>query len=186
MFLIPGCCWSIGNIKLLFLWHPRQRLPALPAPLAAFLAPRGRLAGRSAYRTQAAGRLTRGSCLGQGARQPTSAHRSETLPHWVQGRWSHGALQMPEDLPDHRALRDGDDEPQRPPLTARAARHRHCAASGRADQALQLTAPMRCCIEAARGRSGSGASSRKESCPIGTALSIPASRYSSRRSARIT
>jgi hypothetical protein len=30
---------------------------------------------------------------------------------------------MPEDLPDHLALRDGGDDLQRPPLTPRAARH---------------------------------------------------------------
>ncbi len=30
---------------------------------------------------------------------------------------------MPEDLPDHLAVRDGGDDPQRPPLTQRAARH---------------------------------------------------------------
>src|SRR5882724_4240970 len=45
------------------------------------------------------------------------------FPIMSNGRWVHGALQMPKDLPDHLALRDGGDEPQRPPLTERAARH---------------------------------------------------------------
>ena len=39
------------------------------------------------------------------------------------GRWVHGELQMPADLPDHPALRDGGDDPQHPPLTPGAARH---------------------------------------------------------------
>jgi hypothetical protein len=30
---------------------------------------------------------------------------------------------MPEELPDHFAVRDGGDDPQRPPLTPRAAHH---------------------------------------------------------------
>jgi hypothetical protein len=33
------------------------------------------------------------------------------------------ALQMPEELPDHLAVRDGGDDPQRPLLTERAAHH---------------------------------------------------------------
>src|SRR5262245_42865970 len=37
--------------------------------------------------------------------------------------WICGKFQMPEDLPDHLALRDGGDDPQRSPLTARTARH---------------------------------------------------------------
>jgi hypothetical protein len=35
---------------------------------------------------------------------------------WSHGGWVHRALQMPEDRPDHLALRDGRDDPQRPPL----------------------------------------------------------------------
>jgi hypothetical protein len=31
---------------------------------------------------------------------------------WGNGRWGHGELQMPEDLPDHTALRDGGDDLQ--------------------------------------------------------------------------
>ena len=34
---------------------------------------------------------------------------------------------MPEDLPDHLALRDSGDDPQRLPLTERAACHRRSA-----------------------------------------------------------
>jgi hypothetical protein len=37
--------------------------------------------------------------------------------------WVCGKLQMPEDLPAHLAVRDGGDDPQRPPLTPEAARH---------------------------------------------------------------
>jgi len=39
--------------------------------------------------------------------------------------WICGTFQMPEDLPDHLALRDGGDDPQHPPLTPGAARHVH-------------------------------------------------------------
>jgi hypothetical protein len=41
---------------------------------------------------------------------------------WGQGG-GHRELQMLEELPDHLAVRDGGDAPQRPLLTARAARH---------------------------------------------------------------
>jgi hypothetical protein len=34
---------------------------------------------------------------------------------WGNGRWGHGELQMPEDLPDHTALRDGGDDLQPSP-----------------------------------------------------------------------
>jgi hypothetical protein len=37
--------------------------------------------------------------------------------------WVHRQFQMPEDFPDHRALRDGGDHPQRPLLAERTARH---------------------------------------------------------------
>ena len=39
------------------------------------------------------------------------------------GRWVCRQLQMLEDLPDDLAVRDGGDEPHRPPLTPGAARH---------------------------------------------------------------
>lgn len=39
--------------------------------------------------------------------------------------WICGKFQMPEDLPDHLALRDGGDDPQRPLLTRGAAHHVH-------------------------------------------------------------
>ena len=42
---------------------------------------------------------------------------------WRNGGWVHGELQMPEDLLDHLTVRDGRDDPQRPPLTPGAARH---------------------------------------------------------------
>ena len=45
---------------------------------------------------------------------------------WSNGWWVHRELQMPEDLPDHLALHDGGDDPQRPPLTPRAACHIQC------------------------------------------------------------
>jgi hypothetical protein len=61
----PPCC------------PPRHRTP--PQPCA------GRLAVRPAGRTQAAGRLTRRSCLGLGDRPQTAASRSETLPRWARG-----------------------------------------------------------------------------------------------------
>src|SRR4029453_261604 len=41
---------------------------------------------------------------------------------WGNGRGVCRKLQMLEDLPHHLAVRDGGDDPQRPPLTARAAR----------------------------------------------------------------
>jgi hypothetical protein len=34
---------------------------------------------------------------------------------WSNGGWVHRELQMPEELPDHLAVRDGGDDPQRPP-----------------------------------------------------------------------
>ena len=40
--------------------------------------------------------------------------------------WVGCELQMPEDLPDHLALRDGGNDPQRPLLTERAARYVQC------------------------------------------------------------
>jgi hypothetical protein len=61
----PPCC------------PPRHRMP--PQPRAE------RLAVHPAGRTQAAGRLTRRSCLGLGDRPQTSANRSETLPRWARG-----------------------------------------------------------------------------------------------------
>jgi hypothetical protein len=42
---------------------------------------------------------------------------------WGNGRWVCRKFQMLEDLPHHLAVRDGGDDPQRPPLTERAARH---------------------------------------------------------------
>ena len=33
---------------------------------------------------------------------------------WSNGRWVHGELQMPEDLPDHLTVCDGGDDPQYP------------------------------------------------------------------------
>ena len=42
---------------------------------------------------------------------------------WSHGGWVHRKLQMPEDLPDHLAPRDGGDNPQRPLLTERATRY---------------------------------------------------------------
>src|SRR5215813_11950934 len=43
---------------------------------------------------------------------------------WGNGRWVCRKFQMLEDLPHHLAVRDGGDDPQRPPLTEGAARHR--------------------------------------------------------------
>ncbi len=54
---------------------------------------------------------------------------------WGNGRWVHGELQMPEDLPDHLAVRDGRDDPQRPPLTPGTACHIQCK------DALQQSCP---------------------------------------------
>jgi len=45
----------------------------------------GGLAVRPAGRTRAAGRLTRRSCLGRGARPQTAASRAETRPRWARG-----------------------------------------------------------------------------------------------------
>jgi hypothetical protein len=42
---------------------------------------------------------------------------------WSNRGWVHRELQMPEDLADHLALRDGGHDPQRPLLAARAACH---------------------------------------------------------------
>src|SRR5215471_11476149 len=42
---------------------------------------------------------------------------------WSNGGWVHRELQMPEDRPDHLALHNGRDDPQRPPLTPETARH---------------------------------------------------------------
>src|SRR5206468_11552414 len=54
-------------------------------------------------------------------RRPGAGFLADTC--WGNGRWVHGELQMPEDLPDHLALRDGGDDPQHPSLTPGAARH---------------------------------------------------------------
>src|SRR4029434_2518618 len=53
----------------------------------------GRLAVRPTGRTPAAGRLTRWSCLGLGARQQTLASRCETLPRWARDSESRPAVQ---------------------------------------------------------------------------------------------
>ena len=42
---------------------------------------------------------------------------------WCNGRWVCRKFQMLEDLPDDLAVRDGGNDPQRPPLTLGAARH---------------------------------------------------------------
>ena len=59
-------------------------------------------------------------------------------------RRSHGgrisrALQMPEELPNHLAVRDGGEEPQRPLLIVRAARSR---AAARRDTRLRVAGAM--------------------------------------------
>ena len=87
---------SIGNIKPLFPWHPRQRLPAPGCPPRFRTPPQpraGRLAVRPAGRTPAAGRRRHRACLGLGDRQepPPSAaagRRSARggVPHGGTGR----------------------------------------------------------------------------------------------------
>ena len=87
---------SIGNIKPLFLWHPRQRLPAPGCPPRFRTPPQpraGRLAVRPAGRTPAAGRRRHRAGLGLGDRQepPQSAaagRRSARggVPHGGTGR----------------------------------------------------------------------------------------------------
>jgi hypothetical protein len=63
---------SIGNIKPFFPWHPRQRLPVPGCPPRFRTPPQpraGRLAGRPAGSTLAAGRRRHRSGLGLGDRQ---------------------------------------------------------------------------------------------------------------------
>ena len=80
----PYANWEYRKYKATF---PVAPLPAPSGfPRATGRLPKlGRLAVRPAGSTQAAGRLTRRSCLGLGDRPQPSARRSETLPRWARG-----------------------------------------------------------------------------------------------------
>ena len=57
----------------------------------------------------------------QSGRGPGEGFLADT--GWGNGRWVCRKFQMLEDLPDDLAVRDGGNDPQRPPLTLGAARH---------------------------------------------------------------
>src|SRR5215510_6791976 len=61
-----------------------------------------------------------GRARGTSGREPGKGVLAGT--RWGDRGWVHGEFQMLEDFPDHRALRDGGDDPQRPLLAERAAR----------------------------------------------------------------
>ena len=98
---------SIGNIKPLFPWHPRQRLPAPGCPPRFRTPPQpraGRLAGRPAGRTLAAGRRRHRSGLGLGDR-PERHHRRLQAPPRAGGGPHGGTGRCPDSSAMTRAAR---------------------------------------------------------------------------------
>jgi hypothetical protein len=86
--------------------------------------------------------------------------------------WGGCELQRPEDLPDHRALHDGGNDPQRPLLTARAARpsqgkdalEQSCPAPARRPRVRRLVLHP---LLARRGEDGPApAAVRRQTAPI--------------------
>src|SRR5215831_3472249 len=76
---------------------------------------------RTGPRRMARGLPPTGRARGTSGRGPGKGVLADT--RWGDGWWVYRQFQMLEDLPDDRALRDGGDDPQCPPLAERAARH---------------------------------------------------------------